>query len=283
MEWIDQFNDSLAYIEANLTGEISVEEAARLACCSTYHYQRMFAYIASATMGEYIRRRKMSLAGVDLQQGMKVIDVAGKYGYDSPTSFNRVFKSVHGVTPQEAKKSGTTLTSYPMLTFTLTVKGVEAMEYRLEDKAAFKVTGVSIPLDQDMETSQKKIPQFWNDTAQSGKVQQLVPLMDPNTPGVMGVSMMTREIQEEWEYVIGVAAEQVPEGFHQFEVPEAKWAIFSGTGPMPHAIQDMQQAIFTEWLPTSGFEYAEKPDIEVYLNMDPAAASFEIWLPVRTK
>ncbi|WP_413537376.1 helix-turn-helix transcriptional regulator [Enterococcus malodoratus] len=150
MEWLDHLNTSIAYVEENLTGKIELERAAQLAQCSSYHYQRMFSYIADVTLGEYIRRRKMSLAGVDLQRGEKVVDVAGKYGYDSPTSFNRVFKSIHGMTPKEAKQSGAKLTSYPMLTFKLTVKGVQAMEYQLIDKDAFQVTGFGLKLAQDM-------------------------------------------------------------------------------------------------------------------------------------
>lgn len=283
MEWLDWFNDSIAYVEERLTGEIEIEEAAKRAKCSAYHYQRMFSYIAGVTLGEYIRRRKMSLAGVDLQAGQKVIDVAAKYGYESPTSFNRVFKTVHGITPQEAKKDGAKLTSYPMLTFAITVKGVHAMEYQLIDKEAFHVTGLGLELGKNMEENQQKIPMFWNETAASGKLQKLLPIMDANSPGVYGISMMTEAVQEKWEYVIAVASEEVPAGFQQYEIPAAKWAVFTETGPMPHAIQDLGKQIFTEWLPTSGFEYAELPDMEVYLDQNPADAKFQIWLPVRAK
>ncbi|GAA2902994.1 AraC family transcriptional regulator [Enterococcus pseudoavium] len=283
MEWLDQFNNSIAYVEENLTTTIDLERAAQLAQCSSYHYQRMFSYIAGVTLGEYIRRRKMSLAGVDLQRGEKVIDVANKYGYDSPTSFNRVFKSVHQITPQAAKQAGVKLTSYPMLTFKITVKGVNAMEYQLIDKAAFKVTGVSLKLAKDMEKAQKEIPQFWNEVSTSGQLQQLLPLMDQANPGVMGISLMTAETEENWEYAIAVASEEVPADFQQYEIPAAKWAIFSGTGPMPGAIQALQRQIFQEWLPTSGFEYAELPDIELYLDANPTDAHFQVWLPVRAK
>lgn len=283
MDWLDQFNASIVYVEDHLDGVIELEQAARLAQCSSYHYQRMFSYIAGVTFAGYIRRRRMSLAGVDLQKGKKVIDVALKYGYDSPTSFNRVFKEIHGITPQEAKQAGAKLTSYPMLTFKITVKGVHAMEYQLVEKEAFKVTGLGIELDQDMEKYKKLIPEFWNKVSASGELQKLVPIMDQANPGVMGVSMMTSKIQENWEYVIGVVSDQVPTGFKQYEVPAAKWAIFSGNGPMPEAIQKMQTQIFTEWLPTSGFEYAELPDIELYLDANPADAHFQIWFPVRTK
>lgn len=283
MEWLDHLNTSIAYVEENLTGKIELERAAQLAQCSSYHYQRMFSYIADVTLGEYIRRRKMSLAGVDLQRGEKVVDVAGKYGYDSPTSFKRVFKSIHGMTPKEAKQSGAKLTSYPMLTFKLTVKGVQAMEYQLIDKDAFQVKGFGLKLAQDMEAAQKRIPEFWNEVSSSGQLEQLIPHMDQNNPGVMGISLMTSEVQDAWEYVIGVASNDTTEEFAQYEIPAAKWAVFSGTGPMPGAIQELQQQVFTEWLPTSGFEYAELPDIELYLNMEPENAQFQVWLPVRAK
>lgn len=283
MEWLDHFNDSIEYVEAHLTGTIDLDRTAQLAQCSTYHYQRMFSYIAGVTLGEYIRRRRMSLAGVALQRGEKVIDVAAAFGYDSPTSFNRVFKSVHGITPKEAKQSGAKLTSYPMLTFKITVKGVYAMEYQLIDKAVFNVTGVGITLGKDMEKFKKQIPEFWAETSKAGCLEQLIPIMDQQNPGVMGISLMTAESQEEWEYVIGVASDDVPENFKQYEIPAAKWAIFSGTGPMPGAIQELQTQIFTEWLPTSGFEYAELPDIELYLDANPENATFQVWLPVRAK
>jgi AraC family transcriptional regulator len=178
MEWLDHFNDSIEYVEAHLTGTIDLDRTAQLAQCSTYHYQRMFSYIAGVTLGEYIRRRKMSLAGVALQRGEKVIDVAAAFGYDSPTSFNRVFKSVHGITPKVAKQSGAKLTSYPMLTFKITVKGVYAMEYQLIDKSVFNVTGVGITLGKDMEKFKKQIPEFWAETSKDGCLEQLIPIMD---------------------------------------------------------------------------------------------------------
>lgn len=107
--------------------------------------------------------------------------------------------------------------------------------------------------------------------------------MDQETPGVLGVSLMTSEVQDAWEYVIGVVSEEATEKFAQYEISAAKWAVFSGTGPMPGAIQELQQQVFQEWLPTSGFEYDELPDIELYLDANPENAQFQVWLPVRPK
>lgn len=283
MDWLSNLNQSLEYVEENLTGEISLDEAARIAQCSLYHYQRMFSYIADVTLGEYIRRRRMSLAGVELRNGAKVIDVSLKYGYDSPTSFSRAFKSVQGITPQEAKLPESKLTSYSLLSFAIQIKGVTAMEYQIIDKESFRITGPSITLDKDMEKSQKRIPQFWDEVGQKGELQKLFPHIGTEIPGILGVSAMTKPEEDNWDYVIAVATDQEIEGFESYEIPAAKWAVFSGTGPMPGAIQELQKRIYTEWLPTSGYEYAEVPDIELYLNADPKDATFQVWFPVRVK
>ena len=103
MEWLDRLNDALNYIEDNLQEEIEYEKAAKIACCSTYHFQRMFSYIAGVPLSEYIRNRRLTMAALDLQNGDKVIDVALRYGYESPTSFNRAFQKIHGTSPSTAQ------------------------------------------------------------------------------------------------------------------------------------------------------------------------------------
>ncbi len=114
MEWIERLNDAISYIEEHLTDKIDYEQLGHIACCSSYHFQRMFAYMAGIPLSEYIRRRRMSLAAVDLQGGdLKIIDVAGKYGYNSPTSFNRAFQSVHGIAPSAVKNEGVSIKSFP--------------------------------------------------------------------------------------------------------------------------------------------------------------------------
>ena len=152
MEWIDRLNDAIGYIEEHLRGEIDAAQLGKIACCSSYHFQRMFTYMAGIPLSEYIRRRRMSLAAVDLQgKNVKIIDVAGKYGYNSPTAFNRAFQSVHGVAPSAVKNEGVSVKSFPPIQFKITVKGVEEMNYRIETKEAFRIVGVSVPLDKDIE------------------------------------------------------------------------------------------------------------------------------------
>ncbi len=122
MEWIERLNNAINYIEEHLTEEVDYNQIAAVACCSTYHFQRMFAYMANVSLSEYIRRRRMTLAAVDLQGAdEKIIDVALKYGYTSPTAFNRAFKNIHGVAPSLVKKGGVTLRAYPPISFKITI------------------------------------------------------------------------------------------------------------------------------------------------------------------
>jgi AraC family transcriptional regulator len=285
MEWIERFNKAINYMEEHMTEEIDYDHVAKVACCSAYHFQRMFAYMANMPLSEYIRRRRMSLAAVDLQSGDdKVIDIALKYGYSSPTAFNRAFQNVHGIAPSMVKKGGASVKSYPPLSFKITVKGVEEMNYRMEEKESFRIVGISAPLHREIEKNFEVVPQMWQRAAVEGVVPQLASIMNNQPMGVLGVSACCDISGEEWKYYIGVSTDAaVPDGMEEYVVPAFNWAIFSGEGVCPQAIQELEQRIVTEWLPTSGYEYADGPDIEVYITPDPTNAQFEVWIPVIRK
>jgi len=140
---ITQLNAAIGYMEDNLAGELDYAEIARTACSSPYHFQRMFAAVAGVPLSEYIRRRRLMQAAMDLHNSAsKVIDVAMRYGYNSPDSFTRAFKALHGVAPSQARARGVRLKSYPRIIFALSIKGVVAMDYRIVEKGPFKVVGV---------------------------------------------------------------------------------------------------------------------------------------------
>ncbi|MCX4257228.1 MAG: AraC family transcriptional regulator [Oscillospiraceae bacterium] len=280
MEWIEGLNKAISYIEEHLTEEISYDELARIACCSAYHFQRMFAYMAGVPLSEYIRRRRMSLAAADLQSGEgKIIDIGMKYGYTSPTAFNRAFQSVHGMAPSMAKKGGAPMKAYPPISFKITVKGAEELNYRIEEKAAFRIVGVSHPLDKEIEKNFKTVPQMWQNAAMNGTIEKLAPLMNDQPMGVLGVSVCNDK--EDWRYFIAVSSSaDADNALDEYIIPACTWAVFSGTGT-GMSIQELEQRIVTEWLPTSGFEYDNAPDIEVYLNPDPNDMQYEVWVPVK--
>lgn len=281
MEWIERLNEAIGYIEEHLTEEIDYGQLGKIACCSSYHFQRMFAYMAGIPLSEYIRRRKMSLAAVDLQsKSMKIIDVAGKYGYSSPTAFNRAFQSVHGIAPSAVKNEGVSVKSFPPVQFKITVKGVEEMNYRIETKDAFRIIGTSVPLHKDIEMNFTVIPSKWQEVSVNGTLQKLISMMDTPPMGVLGVS--TCNDTEPWRYYIAVASSQAKEDLEEYIVPAATWAIFSGEGTNL-SIQELERRIVTEWLPTSGYEYGSAPDVEVYISPDPQNAKYEVWIPVVKK
>lgn len=281
MEWIERLNKAIEYIENHLTDKIDYEQLGRIACCSPYHFQRMFSYMAGIPLSEYIRRRKMSLAAVDLQGGgTKIIDAAEKYGYSSPTAFNRAFQSVHKIAPSAVKSQGVSVKSFPPITFKITVKGVEEMNYRIETREAFRIVGVSVPLEKEIEKNFAVIPSKWQEIAMNGTLQRLTQMMDAEPKGVLGVSTCNSE--EPWRYYIAVASSKESDGLEEYTVQAATWAVFPGTGTN-QSIQELERRIVTEWLPTSGYEYADAPDIEVYLSPDPQNARYEVWIPVTKK
>ena len=244
MEWIERLNEAMGYMEEHLADEIDMEKLGKIACCSSYHFQRMFTYMAGVPLSEYIRRRKMSLAAVDLQgKDRKIIDVAAKYGYSSPTAFNRAFQSVHGIAPSAVKNEGVSVKSFPPIQFKITVKGVEEMNYRIETKDAFRITGVSVPLNKDIEKNFAVIPSKWQEIAMDGTLQKLIGMMDTEPMGVLGVS--TCNDTEPWRYYIAVSTKKTGEDLEEYMVPAATWAIFPGEGTN-QSIQELERRIVTE-------------------------------------
>jgi len=285
MEWLERLNQAVGYIEDHLEGDIDYDAAAHIACCSTFHFQRMFSYIAGIPLSEYIRRRRMTCAGLALQRGEdKVIDLALRYGYDSPTAFTRAFTGVHGMPPSEARRAGATLKAYPRISFRITIKGDTEMNYRIEQKEAFRIVGAKRHYCLDAEASMAQVPLFWREAAAKGTIQKLCTLPAAEPGGIVGVC--TNMIGKDFDYFIACATDApVPDGMEACEIPACTWAIFECTGPMPDAIQNLQRRVIAEWLPASGYEYADAPDIEVYTEGDMNAADYrsEVWLPIVKK
>ena len=227
---------------------------------------------------EYVRRRRMTAAAMELAEGARVVDTALRYGYESPTAFNRAFRSVHGLPPSAAQVRGAALRSFPRITFTLSIKGEEAMEYRIEEREAFRAVGFAMKEPLTLEDCFEKIPGFW--ARASGEIPRLVPLMDGSGPmGVLGISAYDGGRFSGY-YIAAATRRPAPEDMEEYSVPGGTWAVFPCRGPIPQAMQDLQRRIISEWLPSSGYEYAEAPDIEVY-----SADNYhnEVWLPIVPK
>lgn len=113
MNWITSIETAVEYIENNLLNSLDYEDIAACAYCSNHHFQRMFSVFAGCTLGEYIRSRRMTLAGAELKgSDIKILDLAIKYGYENPESFTRAFTKFHSITPSDAKKESTKIIAY---------------------------------------------------------------------------------------------------------------------------------------------------------------------------
>jgi AraC family transcriptional regulator len=283
MEWLKNLSKAIEYIEKNLAGEISYEEAAKIACCSTYYFQRMFSYVAGIPLSEYIRRRRMTQAAFELQTtNIKVLDVALKYGYTSPTSFNRAFQSVHGISPISAKAQGSVLNAYPPIRFSVKITGGNVMPYRVEEKEAMRIVGIRIPLTLDMEENKKSVPPFWEKALKSSKFPEICNLSNQPPKGVLGITAC-QSPDKIYYYIAAATDKPVPKDMFEYEIPAATWVIFESDGYFKESIQSIFSRFLTEWLPFSGYTYAELPDIEVYpiSGGKTRTGHSEVWIAVK--
>jgi AraC family transcriptional regulator len=288
VEWLNRMTQALEYLEAHLAAEISVEAAARVACASPFHFQRMFLILTGFTVGEYVRNRRLTLAAQELvATRAKVIDIALKYGYETPESFTRAFRKLHGITPSAARGPGVKLKGYPRISFQITLKGEQAMDYKIVDQPAFKVVGQGIKVSTQGKQNFKVIPQFWSECCRSGLYARLAALADSNGvtgPTILGVCMEFNAKQNEFFYLVGVENTKgvVPEEMTEKKIPALTWAVFEAVGAMPDAIQNLVKRIYSEWFPATGYERAFGIDLEVYPSGDVNAADYrsEVWVPI---
>ncbi|MCW3061123.1 MAG: AraC family transcriptional regulator [Capsulimonas sp.] len=283
---------ALEYLEAHLDGECDVSEAARVTCSSTFHFQRMFFMLTGVTVAEYVRKRRLSLAAQELAaSNIKVIDAALKYGYETPEAFCKAFRKAHGLTPSAARRSGARLKVFPRLSFQISLKGDQEMDYRIVEKPGFKVIGKALRVSTKDGENMKVIPKFWNQTMQDGDVGRLGMLASPSGvvgDAILGVCTEFQSDQQEFTYLIAVEKGEAPppEDFVEKEIPAATWAVFDSVGGLPDAIQKVWGRIFSEFFPSTGFEHAEGgPELEVYPGGDVAADDYkcEVWVPVVKK
>ncbi len=290
MDLLRNMNRALDYIEENLTNDIDFREVARLALCSEYHFKRMFSFLAGITLSEYIRRRRLTLAAFELKDSnIKVIDVAIKYNYSSPDSFTRAFQNLHGITPSEAKKSGSSLKAFPKMTFQLSIKGGNEMNYRIEKKEAFHIVGIKERVPIIFHGVNPKIAAMW-ESLNDETIRELKELSNVTPLGLLSASVNFSEGRMEekgqLDHYIGVATtKDCPDHLVQLEVPAGTWAVFEAVGPFPDTLQDVWGRIYSEWFPASTYEQVEGPEIlwNEHKNVTSPTFKSEIWIPVLKK
>ncbi len=301
MAWISGMQRVLDYIENNLDGEINMDCMAKIAGSGTYHLQRSFSLLTGITLTEYIRQRRLTLAAADLMRGMKVIDTALKYGYDSQDGFARAFVRFHGVLPGEVRDHRARLNACSPLHVSLTLKGGIMMEYKIEHKPSLRLLGIQRRFDgapfganrgnqeEELFCSTRASQWLLRGMAFDSADTDIVAITDVSEDGYLFWYCAN---PDEWtmEHLYDPSVTGIDFmdrfGFKTLEVPEGNYAVFQ-TPHMKHPVEDyikLREKIATEWLSGSGYTLRNAPELAVY-HWYPAPDKkdrrfIEIWIPV---
>ena len=294
MEWIDKMKAALDYIEDNLANDIDLNIVAQKACCSSYNFQRMFSFITDISLAEYIRRRRMSVAALEIQTSdAKIIDVALKYGYESSVSFSRAFLKVHGITPKEAKKTGAELKVYPRISFQISIKGEKPMYYRIEKKEAFDVFGIETVASLSEKKGFTSPAELWQKSHQNGDYERLfeasgdLPDFVPSDLcKIHGVENYRKTFGNTFPYMLCafVSENSKTKGYKVQHIPSQTYAIFPSEkfkwDEAFGVLENLQKRFYSEWLPTTNYERVDGPNFEIY-GGDREYGYIELWFPIK--
>ena len=282
---LERLNQALEHVEARLDQRIEVGELARIAVTSEYHFRRMFSALAGISLSEYIRRRRLTVAGAEVLAGERtLLEIAVRYGYGSGEAFARAFRAVHGVGPGEARKTGASLRSQPRISFRLVVEGSSSMRYRVVEREQFRVVGKKARVPLVHEGMNPAIADFIRGIDQD-TMRRIIALSDQQPQGIVWVSDdldPSRAEGTELDYYHGVVTgAEAPEDLDALTVPAGTWAVFENSGPFPLALQHLWRDVFTQWFPSNPYQSRPGPEIlRTRLSQDGTEADAELWIPV---
>jgi AraC family transcriptional regulator len=289
---LEHLNKAMESIEENLEGDIDVQYAAQTACCSEYHFRRMFSFLAGMSLGEYIRNRRLTLAAAALKEpDAKIIDIALRFGYESPDAFSKAFLAMHGISPTQARKAGASLQTFLPMTFQLSIKGGYKMDYRIIEKPAFTIIGASGRIPLIYNGPNPHTADVWRKLRQEDLLV-LLEYSEIEPKGILSVYANYEDKTAEGtmlDYYVGIAVdrplpERLMKRYESLSVAASTWAVFTSVGEYPKASQETWARIAT-WFPSSGCEMTGGPEISWYASYDFGKPDFksEKWIPIRKK
>ncbi|MEV4518046.1 AraC family transcriptional regulator [Dactylosporangium sp. NPDC049525] len=282
---LERLNAAMAHIEQHLDGEIEPADLTKIVVTSEYHLRRLFSSLAGMPLSEYIRRRRMTVAGAEVLAGRDtLLDIAVRYGYGSGEAFARAFRAVHGVGPGEARRVGAALHSQPRMSFRLIVEGSSSMRYQIVARDGFRIVGKMARVPLVHEGVNPAIAAFIRSIGQE-TLQWIEALSDAEPGGIISASVNLAEGRAEGtelDYYHGVATTgAAPADLDSLDVAAGAWAVFDSSGAFPQALQYLWRDVFTEWFPSNPYQSRPGPELlRVQLSPDATQAEAQLWIPV---
>ncbi|MGW4510343.1 AraC family transcriptional regulator [Streptomyces sp. NPDC004436] len=282
---LERLNQAMEHIESRLDQRIEAADLARIAVTSEYHFRRLFSALAGMPLSEYVRRRRLTVAGAEVLAGERtLLEIAVRYGYTSGEAFARAFRAMHGVGPGEVRRAGARLQSQPRMSFRLVVEGSSSMQYRIVEKDAFRVVGLRARVPLVHEGMNPAIASFIRGIDPE-TVRRVESLSDQDPQGILSASDKldgSRAEGTELDYYHGVVTgAEAPEDLDALAVPAGTWAVFESSGAFPQTLQYMWRDVFTQWFPSNPYRSRPGPEIlRTRLSADGAQADAELWIPV---
>ena len=296
MELKKILQDAVGYIEAHLLEDISYKDVAKKVYMSSYNFHRTFSMVAGITVNSYIRNRRLTLAGHELQTtDISVIDAAYKYGYETPESFSKAFSRFHNITPSQAKKRGAQLFMYNPLVIKIIIEGGNMMDYRIEkvgkQKFIAKVREFDNGSGDAVDKNGHSIPEFWKETQELGSVELIWNLRPEGKRDLYGLCSPVRKDSSEFNYGIGVKIDSdtkadnleslLEEGFRLWETQPCDYVVFKCYGKDGDCLSDTWSRFFKEFLPNTNYQMKDETDYEIYFEKGEDGLFCELWIPIK--
>lgn len=283
---IEEFNTVLQYVEENLTNNINMEKISNITKLSAYNFQKIFTILTGISFGDYVRRRRLSTAMLDLCETEEtIIYISGKYGYESPDSFTRSFKQYFGETPSYIRRTKSKLKTFPKFVISLDIAGGIEMEYKIVNKKSLNVMGIKASFE-SVEQGHKKIGNLWSEFNTSHHDEKLYNLctLDLDLKGTLGLCISDSKT-EAFDYIIGVVTDAAIESdaYVVQNVPAKKYLVFQveiKDKNVPKSIQNAYRTIFSTILPSTEYKF-NGSDFEFYpYTTNDETWTPQIWIPV---
>ncbi len=285
---------AVRYMEEHILEDISYADAARNVHMSSYNFHRTFSFVTGMTANEYIRKRRLTLAAIELQTtNLSVIDAAYKYGYESPESFSKAFSRFHGSTPKQAKHKSAKLHLFNPLVIKIMVEGGSIMDYKIEHKEGqqFLVLVKSFPNEIINDDNDHSIPDFWTECFKKDLIGPMKQLRTEGKRDLYGLCSPVKENGTHFNYGIGILIDEdtdhaklkhfVNNGYTIWKTAPADYAVFKCFGPDGDCLGETWSKFFKEFVPQTGYAQTDDTDFEIYFEHGENNLFCELWVPVR--